>query len=101
MRKKIHADVSLYGQTSVCRSVSGADECCELVKSPKMKTTLLKNTMRPYRSAFVMIILLQISSSSRCSPPGMPEQVPQTQRWFEDITHRAGIRSRHHTRRFN
>src|SRR5438132_1131201 len=34
-------------------------------------------------------------------PAGMAIAAPQNQRWFEDVTHKAGIHHRHHTRRFN
>src|ERR1051326_3098082 len=53
----------------------------------------------PHKSALFLLVLLSALGMPAASQKPAPS-TPQEQRWFEDITRKAGITYRHHTRRF-
>lgn len=56
--------------------------------------------LSPHKSGLLLLLLLPLVSVPARSEKGAAAQ-EQSQRWFEDITHKAGVAARHHTRRFN
>src|SRR5262249_37380898 len=83
-----------------CRSLTTWPSI-ELFRLPRERTRSLRNAIPVLLSKRILWILALLVFLT--STLGWGQRTPETQnqRWFEDVTHKAGINSRHHSRRFN
>src|SRR6516165_6676066 len=50
---------------------------------------------------FLLLVLPHLGAGRKGAAASAVPEAQQDQRWFEDVTRKAGINYRHHTRRFN